>query len=185
MLRAAAIALVVCGPIYSQAREAGIPAGERAILDEARPRRDFPCKVQITKPTLGFDLRMHVRVQALVRPPPPAQFLRVVTRVVPAGAAAQASHFTDRILVPASEQLRGKQLAAASGFALGEGRYRVDWLLQDQAGRVCSEHWSVEAKLPSRARGVSLLPPGRVQSNSVSPFRREPPAEKPSRGLRV
>jgi len=181
MLRAAAVALVCCAALYAQSRGIRISVADLAILNQAQPRRDFPCAVRAIKPALGFDLRLHAGYQADIRPEPPVQKegnLQVVMRVTPAGAGALPVNFTERARVPNLEELQKRRLTVTGAFAVGEGSYRVDWLLRDQAGGVCSAHWNVEAKLPRRARGISLTPPGRVQSNSLNPFRREPPGPR-------
>jgi hypothetical protein len=42
----------------------------------------------------------------------------------------------------------------SSGFTLGPGRYRLDWMMSDARQRVCSSDWDLEAKL---ARGEKAL----------------------------
>src|SRR5262249_37444688 len=49
------------------------------------------------------------------------------------------------------------------GFAVGPGRYRVDWLMRDARGRYCSSHWRTEAKLAAGERDLPIgLPPNAV-----------------------
>lgn len=186
MLRLATVTLLCCAALHPQGRGVRISREELAILDESKPRRDFPCTVRPTRPALGFDLRMHTGIQATFLPGYPLEKegnLRAVLRVTP--ASGESTFTAERTRVPKLEELRDKRLTATSGFAVGEGRYRVDWLLRDQAGGVCSTHLEVEAKLPRRARGVSLIAPGLVQSESLDPFRREPRTAAPRQGLHL
>ena len=44
----------------------------------------------------------------------------------------------------------------AGGFDLGSGRYGVDWIMRDRAGRACSSHWELQAKLGPHERTMAL-----------------------------
>jgi hypothetical protein len=71
-------------------------------------------------------------------------------------------------------------------FALGEGRYEIDWRLEDEAGRSCELRWTLEAKLPRRRRDVNLtVKPGEVAPARVFLFRPEPAVASSGTGLRV
>ncbi len=186
MLRLAGSAMVCCAVLCAQDRGVRISAEELAILDEAKPRRDFPCSVRPIKPELGFDLRMHTGFQATFLPGYPLEKdgnLRAVLRVTPADG--KAAFIAEETRAPKLEELRDGRLTAMSRFAVGEGRYRVDWMVRDQAGGVCSARWEVEAKLPRRTRGVSLIAPGRVEPTSLDPFRPEPRSVGSPKGLHV
>ena len=186
MLRLAAFTLVCCAVLHAQEPGVRISREELAILDASKPRRDFPCSVRPTKPQLGFDLRMHTGIRATFLPGHPLEkkgSLRAVLRVTPAGG--QSAFIAEGTRIPRVEELRDERLTATSSFAVGEGRYRVDWFVRDQAGGVCSAHLEVEARLPRRARGVSLLAPGLVQPDSLDPFRREPRTPASHQGLHV
>jgi len=41
-------------------------------------------------------------------------------------------------------------------YQVGEGRYRVDWMLADDQNRTCRKSWKVEAKLDAHERGLKL-----------------------------
>lgn len=45
------------------------------------------------------------------------------------------------------------------GFLVGAGRYKVDWALFDDEGRVCRKQWKIEAKLSFGERHVTPLIP--------------------------
>ena len=48
------------------------------------------------------------------------------------------------------------------GFLVGAGRYKVDWALFDDEGRVCRKQWKIEAKLSFGERHVTPLIPAHV-----------------------
>jgi hypothetical protein len=53
-------------------------------------------------------------------------------------------------------------------FLLGEGRYRVDFLIADDTNRVCRKSWNVEVKLDARERSMNLgMAPGVVGEVSL------------------
>jgi hypothetical protein len=72
-----------------------------------------------------------------------------------------------------------------NALALGEGLYKIDWRIEDEAGRSCELSWTLEAKLPRRRRVDLTLKPGEVMGALVSLFRPEPAAEKSGTALRV
>jgi hypothetical protein len=72
-----------------------------------------------------------------------------------------------------------------NALALGEGLYKVDWRIEDEAGRSCELSWTLEAKLPRRRRVDLTLKPGEAMGALVSLFRPEPAAEKSGTALRV
>lgn len=49
------------------------------------------------------------------------------------------------------------------GFLVGPGRYKVDWAMFDDEGRVCRKQWKIEAKLSFGERHVQVaIPPHTV-----------------------
>ena len=83
------------------------------------------------------------------------------------------------------ERMNG-QAELGGAFALGEGRYQVDWTLEDEAGRSCQLSWTLEAKLSRRHRHVNLsVKPGEVAPARTYLFRPEPAVESGGAGLRV
>jgi hypothetical protein len=64
-------------------------------------------------------------------------------------------------------------------FELGEGDYRIDWMMRDPAGLVCSQFWTIKAALPPKLADTALtLPPGAVRGEDPDLFADEPPAQK-------
>jgi hypothetical protein len=146
---------------------------EMAILESGEFRDDLPCKVSPEKPSLRFDLRFHadytvsIPVKNLA---PGGEQLMVRLRVTPIAGAADEILMTDRLNVPAiPEDAKGRG-SFPGGFALGLGRYRVDWLMRDRQGRYCSSHWQADAKLAAGERDLPIgLPPNAVAALAEEP----------------
>ncbi len=155
-----------------------------AALEFEESRRDLPCDVTPVKPVLGFDLRMHAGYQVSVPLRELAgreNHLTVIFRVTLENAKDEPVYFTQRFRVPPIEEGARGDTYLDGGFDLGEGKYRVDWLMRDMADRVCTHHWSIEAALPSRDRDVTLsLAPGRLEASSLEPFREDEPVRRVS-----
>lgn len=74
----------------------------------------------------------------------------------------------------------------SGAFAVGEGRYEVDWRLEDEVGRSCELSWKLEAKLSRRHRHVNLtVRPGEVTEAGVYLFRPERAPHARGAGLRI
>jgi hypothetical protein len=137
-------------------------------------RRDDPplrCEVTPIQPQLNFSFQFQAGYVFRV---PMNQFAgtshrwSVLTRVTPAGGG-------DTALLSARYRLptlpKTKSVTEWGGlFWVGEGNYRVEWLLFDEAHRVCRKQWKIEAKLNTGERGIAAgIAPGRVAQVS---FRR-------------
>jgi hypothetical protein len=134
-----------------------------AVLEPGEFRDDLPCKVTPQKPALRFDLRSHAEYTVSIpmrNLAPGGEQLLVRLRITPIGDQANEVIMTDRLNVPAiPEDAKGWGLFTG-GFALGPGRYRVDWLMRDRQGRYCSSHWQAEARLAAGERDLPIgLPP--------------------------
>ena len=146
---------------------------EMAILESGEFRDDLPCKVSPEKPSLRFDLRFHadytvsIPVKNLA---PGGEQLMVRLRVTPIAGAADEILMTDRLNVPAIPEDAKGWGSFPGGFALGLGRYRVDWLMRDRQGRYCSSHWQADAKLAAGERDLPIgLPPNVAEALAEEP----------------
>jgi hypothetical protein len=146
---------------------------DMAILESSEFREDLPCKVTPDKPALRFDLRFHadytvsIPVKNLA---PGREQLLVRLRVTPIAGDAGEILMTDRLNVPAIPEDAKGWGAFPGGFALGPGRYRVDWLMRDREGRYCSSHWQADAKLATGERDLPIgLPPNGVAALAEEP----------------
>jgi hypothetical protein len=146
---------------------------DMAVLESGEFRDDLPCKVAPDKPALRFDLRFHAgyTVSIPVRNLAPGGVqLLVLLRITPIADQADEVLMTDRLNVPAIPENAKDWSSFPGGFALGPGRYRVDWLMRDQQGRYCSSHWRANARL---AAGENDLPIG-LPPNAVAALAEEP-----------
>src|SRR5215831_19094570 len=139
---------------------------DMAVLESGEFLDDLPCKVTPEKPALRFDLRFHVDytvsipVKNLARS---GEQLVVRLRITPIADQADEVLMTDRLNVPAIPEDAKGWGSFPGGFALGPGRYRVDWMMRDRQGRYCSSHWEAEAKLAASERHLPIgLPPNAV-----------------------
>lgn len=155
---------------------------DTAVLEDAATRKDLVCVVAPSRPELGLDLRFHAgyTIRVLLKDlAGDGDLLRTLARVTPLDRPGSPVYLTDRFPVPAiAEGARGE--ATLDGrFSLGEGRYRVDWLMRDRAERVCSGHWEAVAERASGERQLALLAKaGTVAAEPRDPFYEEPPVQR-------
>ncbi|MBM3746212.1 MAG: acetyltransferase [Acidobacteria bacterium] len=153
-----------------------------AVLEMQEPRKDLPCTVTPAKPVLGFDLRFHAGYEISVPLRELAgteNLLTMIFRVTPEEQKEVSHYFVQRVKVPAIEaEARGDAYLHGS-FDLGEGRYRIDWLMRDRAERVCAFNWDAEAVLSARDKQMAVaLAPGEVQASDTELFTEEPPVAR-------
>jgi hypothetical protein len=171
------------GLVYSQALlDPGLQFFQTdiAALESDEFRDDLPCQVTPEKPTLRFDLRFHadytvsIPVKNLA---PSGEQLLVWLRITPIADQAHVVLMTYRLNVPAITEYAKGWGSFAGGFALGPGRYRVDWLMRDNQGRYCSSHWHADARLAGGERDLPIgLPP-----NAVAALEEEPRSGRATR----
>ncbi len=159
---------------------------DAAVLESQEERQDLPCTVVPIKALLGFDMRFHAGYDVVVPLRELAgndDLLTMVFRVVPENRPDDAVYFTQRIKVPSIEEDARGDAYLQGSFDVGEGKYRVDWLMRDRAERVCSSFWDVDASLPSRDKQLDLnIRPHAVEATEREPFRDEPPVEREPSG---
>lgn len=154
---------------------------DQAVLEVAEPRKDLPCTVNPTKNAqIGFDLKFHGGYEVSVPMKELAgqeNLLTVIFRVTPAGG--EATYFIQRVRVPEIEEDAKGEASIYGAFDIGEGSYKVDWLMRDRAERVCSNFWDVEAQLPDKDSRIALsISPSAVRQSETEFFRQEPPVER-------
>jgi hypothetical protein len=139
-------------PVFAQA--IADRASLAPILSHLDPRggeRPLACDVEPVKPSLSFGFRFRAGYVFRV---PLTQYSgarhrwSVLTEIAPEGST-QPVDLLDVLVLPAilNNKMSGE---AGGGYLLGEGRYRVKWILLDDLGRVCRKEWQIEVKL-SRA----------------------------------
>lgn len=155
---------------------------DSAVLESQEVRKDLPCTVTQVKPALGFDLTFHSGYEVTIPLKELAgseNMLTMIFRVTPAARGNSPIYFSQRVRVPTIQEDAGGNAYLQGSFDLGEGKYKVDWLMRDRTERVCSSYWDVEVALATKDKELSLvLPPGSVQATDAEAFKEEPPVER-------
>jgi hypothetical protein len=159
---------------------------DMSVLEAGEARQDLPCKVEDVKPVLGFDLKFHAGFDVSFPMRELAgneNLLTIVFRVTPENDPQGVRYFTQRLKVPEIEEDAKGEAVLHGGFDLGEGKYKVDWLMRDRAERVCASSWKLEAELPVKDKEISMnLTPAVVSPTEIEQFREEPPVARQSEG---
>ena len=163
-----------------------------AALELDENRKDLSCNVTpIRKATLGFDLRMHAGYGVTIPLKELAgsgNHLTIIFRVTPQQETARPIYFAQYFRVPPIEaDARGETYLEGS-FDMGEGTYKVDWLMRDASERLCTYHWEVEATLAERDKDVALtLAPGELAVSRYEVFEEDQPVTRasPEDGINV
>ena len=157
---------------------------DSAVLESQEVRKDLPCTVTPTKPTLGFDLKFHAGYEVSIPLKDLAgseDLLTTIFRVTAEGHKNEPVYFSQRLGVPAIEENAKGNAYLQGAFDVGEGSYHVDLLMRDRAERVCSFYWDSEAELPPKDKQLMLMvAPETVQAADFEPFRDEPPVDRES-----
>src|ERR1022692_3268551 len=127
------------------------------------------CEVTPIKPALNFGFRLEAGYTFRV---PLNQFsgpdhsLTVVTRIATEGSLPPV-FLLDTLRLPPVPPT-GIEGEFGGGFFLGEGHYRVNWMLIDDRGRTCFKDWQLDAELGRGDRLVKLvMPPNTVAELSL------------------
>ena len=145
------------------------------------------CEGRVHPPQLDFEFRffsgyqVSIPTRELVGPERPVIARLRVTPIEPAGA--EPVELTTKGTLPRiPERTRGDVFIDGS-FAVGPGRYRVEWLMVDSFDSGCSLEWEIEAKLSKRDSNVKLqLEAGEVADSRLALFRPERTRIDPSLG---
>lgn len=164
-----------------------------AVLEAGETRQDLPCSVLGSKALLGFDLRYHAGYEVsipLKEISGSENLLTILFRVTPVEPAGEAIYLTHKIRVPSIDEEAKGDAYLQGGFDIGEGKYKVEWLMRDRTERVCAQSWDVEATLPPRDKQIALgILPGEIRPSDREQFREEPPvaraAEEPPLNVKV
>lgn len=105
--------------------------------------------------------------------------LTIIFRVTAAGGAGDPAYFIQRIRVPEIEEDSKGEASFYGAFDLGEGKYKIDWLMRDRAERVCSSYWDVEAHLSDKDSQMALaIGASTIRQSETEYFRQEPPVQR-------
>jgi len=166
-------------PGASMALDPPLQYFDMAVLASRGARADLSCHVVSDKPGLGFDLRFHSEFRAVVptKVLADAGWLQVVMRVTPTAESENPVYLVHRFAIRDIPLGTNREATLTSGFSLGLGRYRVDWMMKDDRERVCSSHWNLEAKPGRGQRDLPLtLGPNMVAGweEDAPPVKRDP-----------
>jgi len=155
----------LCGQSRIQESATGavlLNQNDLSVLEGGEKRRDIACKVTPRRAEMGFDLRLRSGYDVeltLEGSGPVSPELMVIARVRPVGSEGKELHLYQRLRVPIPEGgIRQESFTGgfSGAFLVGEGKYAVDWLLRDPAGRYCADFWEFEAKAPLRVKAEEL-----------------------------
>jgi hypothetical protein len=160
-MRGALIAGLILAPgMWAQSviDPARLPTSVRELA--AQPG-DQPLRCEVTplRPSLDFNFRFQTGYSVGV---PMMQYFGpghgwvMVTRVTPENRTPV--WLAARVRLP-DVPLTTVVSDTFGGFLVGAGRYKVDWALFDDEGRVCRKQWKIEAKLSFGERHVTPLIP--------------------------
>ncbi|GAB4417427.1 MAG: hypothetical protein OHK0021_23120 [Bryobacter sp.] len=158
-----------------------------AILEAGEARQDLPCHAEPVKPLLGFDLKFHAGYEVTLPMHEIAgqeNLLTIVFRVRPVASPENERYFIQRVKVPQIEDDAKGDATLQGQFDLGEGEYKVDWLMRDRAERVCSSSWDLTAELPAKDRQIAMnIAANQVGPSDVEFFQPDPPVMRANEGL--
>jgi hypothetical protein len=168
-LRVAGVALAACmaaSPQSLLSPDAADQARKDFALAATDPR--LRCVIAPVRPALSYRLQFqtgYVIDVPLTQLHGQGHGLKVLLRVTPEGGAP--AYLTGSELLPEVPETSGDG-EFTEAFSVGEGKYLVETLAQDDAGRVCSNKWRIEAKRTGSERSLrGAMPPGAV--GEVSP----------------
>ena len=174
-------------------------ASAQVVIDQGKlpaPFRDFQahgepqlrCAVEPIKPLLNFGFRFQAGYVVRV---PMNQFSGkgqrwVMLMKITPEAGGRPVFLASAVGLPEVPPGTKAQGEIAGGYLLGEGRYRVDWLLTENKGRVCRKSWKVVVRLKRGERTVKLaMAPDSVSELSLRGTASRAPADEDVRRLRL
>jgi hypothetical protein len=181
--------LAAAGPVMAQSV---VPARRvpkewlefRALEGEGR----IDCNLTQVKPRLNFSFRFQTGFVATF---PGRQYvgrrhwIATFFRVTPAEKEREPVYFLSTTRLPDIPPNK-VTLETGGGFVIGEGKYRVDWLMTDDSGRVCVKDWTLEAKLGRKERDVQPgMAPGTADEISLRKWTRGSKGADDAEGHRV
>ncbi|HTX38885.1 MAG TPA: hypothetical protein VME43_27865 [Bryobacteraceae bacterium] len=167
----AVLALLLAGVAWGQIiiEPAKVPESLKHFVMPAgaKPLR---CDASYIRPVLNFSLRFQAGY--LVRVPMdqylgPGHVWIIWERITPENDPARAVYLGDKFILPDVPKTN-IVLPVVGGYLLGEGRYRVEWMMWDDQGRVALKQWTLEAERSHANRNVKMaMAPGSVAEFSL------------------
>lgn len=182
--------LATCGAASAQLVVTGSGPGgavrllpsDLAIFEAGEPRSDLPCTVVNGRPLLGFDLRFHAGYEVTVPMRELAGSENVLTtmlRITPVAPEGKPILMSQKMRVPSIDIESKGDVYFQGAFDMGEGKYKVDWLMRDRTERICAQSWEVEAALPTKDKQIEVaMRPGEIRAIDREQFKEEPPVAR-------
>ena len=151
-------------------------SNDQAILSGSTNRRDLDCRVEPLRPRLGFDLKytagyaVHLPADAVETE---GDRLRVLFRIRP--NKGESVHFRQELTIAPKSSAGGGTATFPARYVLGPGRYKVDWMMRNRRGHVCSAHWETRAPAPGHAGRLAAA----AVANLIAPYRMDLFAAEP------
>jgi hypothetical protein len=82
--------------------------------------------------------------------------LQILTRITPEHEGAESKDLVQQFRLPPVPEKTRAVLDVDGGFMVGEGRYRVEFLMADNRGRGCRAHWTFGASRNHEERDVKV-----------------------------
>ena len=157
-------------------------------LQARKGDQKLDCRISPIKPQLNYSFRFQTGYVVQV---PMRQYLgkghwiATLFRVTPEEQERAPVYFTTTARLP--EVPKTNQVAEfGGGFVVGEGKYRVDMLVTDNSGRVCTDDWKVTAKLGRKEDDVAPgMPMGAVDEISLRKWTRGSKGAHDEQGHRI
>lgn len=152
---------------------------DMSALEAGDVRKDLPCEVNSAKAILGFDLRFHTGYEVTIplrELSGQENMLTILFRVTPEDDTQHVTYFSQKVRVPVIEDGAKGDALLQGTFDVGDGKYKIDWLMRDRAERLCTSYWNVEAALAPKDKDIALA----MQHAAILPadeeqFKDEPP----------
>lgn len=169
MRLAGILVLFTCGAAVAQSiiSESQVPV----VMKAMQGRYDEPqldCSVSALRPTLNFSFRMQAGY--VVRVPMnqylgPGHIWVMLSEITPEAGDRRPVYLGAKVRLPDVPKTKA-EVEVGGGYLLGEGRYRVRFLLYDDAGRICRKQWNTEVRLSHGERHVKVA----MAPHSVAAF---------------
>lgn len=126
-----------------------------------------PCRVRALPPRPRFTFRLQAgyRAELPMRPHAGEKHVwTILTRITPQQPGAVPTYLGSEWPLPPVPATTKESAIVSGGYLLGEGEYRVEWLLLDDQGRACQDDWKVRVRRAEELRaGAEKQPPFSVR----------------------
>jgi hypothetical protein len=132
------------------------------LVEQHAVGKSWPCFVRPARTQLGFDLGFRTGYAVRIRLRDLAGKggrLTTIFRVTPQYSPDKPTHFVQEWTVPPIAEGSHGDVWLDGTFTIGSGNYKVDWLMRDWHGGVCSASWTLSPRLPHGAGHIATAFP--------------------------